>query len=90
MGKIKRARKKERADLQKWFEKFSKQCPWRAQYQYNEPFCIAAVLPKDHAMLCKAINCAPLFIANRLIQMTFGDRIYDQARSTGKHSDQEK
>lgn len=80
MGKAKRERKEELNDLRKWFEEFSLVCPWRALVKNKQgQSAIVCVTTKidEMAMICQHTNCAPLFIANRLIQMTFGNRIYD-------------
>ncbi|HEC61060.1 MAG TPA: hypothetical protein ENI27_02270 [bacterium] len=88
MGKAKRSRKEEMETLQKWFKEFSVACPWRMTPPKEDAFCIPTHIPKTkHAMVCMAINCAPLFLANRLIQMTFGERIYqdDKLDTPRKH-----
>ncbi len=86
MGKAKRSRKEEMEGLQKWFKEFSVACPWRATPPKETAFC-SATFVKGKAMICQAINCAPLFLANRLIQMTFGERIYqdDKLDTPRKH-----
>ncbi|MFH1953150.1 MAG: hypothetical protein ABIL06_16220 [Pseudomonadota bacterium] len=81
MGKAKRERKAEMGDLKAWFNEFSLACPWRMQPKEGQAFCIATMNPKG-AMVCMALNCAPLFMSNRLIQMTFGPRVYKNEMDT--------
>jgi len=70
MAKAKRQRKKELDDLEKWFDEFSVACPWRGKQQggvmNRGAFCIATYA-NGKAMICQAISCAPIFIANRLL-----------------------
>ena len=75
MGKAKRQRKKETEDLKAWFNEFAVACPWRAKPDGEQPFCIST-LKGNKAMVCIPTNCAPLFIANRLLQMTLGPMVY--------------
>ncbi|KKL57065.1 hypothetical protein LCGC14_2239130 [marine sediment metagenome] len=91
MGKAKRERKKELSELDKWFEEFSKACPWRKQGDI-EGICGGTAVPHKNkegviCLACIALNCAPLYLANRLIQQTFGPRRYenDTLDPTRKH-----
>ena len=75
MGKAKHERKKEMADLNEWFKDFSKSCPWRTiaknDHGQQKIICSPTLKPKM-SMICNVINCAPLYLANRLLQMTLG------------------
>ena len=94
MGKAKRERKKETADMKDWFNEFAVACP--ARYQMKDKVrCGLSFIPapkKAQALECSVLNCAPLFMANRLIQMTLGPRIYkdDKTNTPGKHPVKEK
>ncbi|HDZ26277.1 hypothetical protein LCGC14_0911030 [marine sediment metagenome] len=82
MGKAKRERKKETDGLKEWFEEFSSACPWRKQIIHKGGICGVTGNPtKDKksvtALVCEVTNCAPLYLANRLIQQTFGPRRYE-------------
>ena len=92
MGKAKRQRKKETADLKAWFNEFSVACPWRHKEKEHLFFCVPTITKDSQAMICQVMNCAPLFLANRLLQMTLGPRIYenDKTNTPGDNPDQEK
>lgn len=80
MAKAKRQRKKETADLKAWFNEFAVACPWRHKEREHLFFCVPTIQGKQ-ALICQVTNCAPLFLANRLIQMTLGPRIYDNDKT---------
>ena len=82
MGKAKRERKKETDDLKAWFDEFSKACPWRQAVKKKEGesgiVCGPTITETTKkALFCQVLNCAPLYLANRLIQQTFGPRRYE-------------
>ena len=91
MGKAKRERKKETDDLKEWFEEFSKACPWRqAKDRHGNkitPICGVTMMPsREHKkdviyLACEVTNCAPLYLANRLIQQTFGPRRHEDDKT---------
>ena len=86
MGKAKRERKKGiDPELRAWFDEYSVACPWRQKVAHPNTgktltYCSATVHPMQdqiRTLDCQVLNCAPLYLANRLIQQTFGPRRYE-------------